>query len=289
MNRDEQIKHAIEEELKGHRLLRNVAINIEVANAIVTLHGMVDALAEKWTAGEIVKRIPGVAGLDNSLTVAMDREVSDSQIFSTVEERFEHDPRLELHTIEVGVNDGVVYLQGTVANLSEASTAIETAAGVYGVKDIVNRLNVGVAHRNNDEASITNAVELALSRSTMVGANNVNVITKGQAVTLKGTVDTTEQVEAAERIVAQVPGVAKIVNQLDSRHGGTSQDAKLTNQLRDHLGGHGLGSVKAFVLDGTAFLDGVVDQPGQRHRAQELASEVRGVEHVNNGIQIDQT
>lgn len=77
-------------------------------------------------------------------------------------------------------------------------------------------------------------------------------------------------------------------NRLNARHGAASEDAHLTNALRRLLGQQGLGSVRGFVVKGTAFLDGHVAAPDKKHRAEELAAKIPGITAINNGIQIQQ-
>ncbi|GAB4272349.1 BON domain-containing protein [Thermincola ferriacetica] len=214
MTKDEQIKNDIVDQLEAAGLSKTADINIDVANGAVTLHGMVDVLAEKWMAGELARQVSGVTGVDNSLTVAMDRPVTDAQIYTAVEERFRRHPLLDLHDIEIGVHDGVVYLEGNVASLAQANTALESAAKVYGVKNVVNHLKIGAPDLVRDEATLVNNIETALAHNTVVNPGTIRLETENNKVRLSGYVKNPGQVEAVERIVSQVPGVGEIENNL---------------------------------------------------------------------------
>lgn len=283
---DAFIQSQVEDALKNARMLRNVDIRIETRNGEVTLYGLVDVLAEKWAAAEITSQVPGVASVDNSLTVAIDNQVSDSELADMIQEKLYNDDRIDLHEISVTVKGGIAYLQGDAGTVAQEETAKEIAARVQGVKDVISYIKLGRGDFDIDDATLTNAVETALSRSTFVSVRDVNTSSDNGKVTLTGVVDTTEQIEAANRVVSQVPGVKKIVNRLGTRHGSDNIDYNLTNAIRNELGSHGLGGVKCFVVEGTAYLDGAVGTPDQKHKAEEIVSNFYGIQGISNDIQI---
>lgn len=283
---DAFIQYQVEDALKNTRLLRNDDIKIETRNGEVILFGFVDVLAEKWTAGEAVAKVPGVVSVDNSLTVVIDNQLEDNEIAELVEDNLMSDPRAVLHKLTVTVKDGVVYLQGDVDTLAEEQGAKELAARVQNVKDVVSYLHLSASDFATDDASITNAVELALSRTTLVSVRDVETITSNGIVTLRGTVDTPEQIEAAKRIAAQVPGAKGIRVELGTRHDSHNKDYRLTNAIRQELGDNGLGGVKCFVEGGMAFLNGAVGTPEQKIKAEELVGRFKEIDGISNDIQI---
>lgn len=283
---DTVLRRELENALKAGR--RTINVRFDMHDGEVTLYGLVDVLAEKWQAAEIVRRVPGVRLVDNSLTVAMDRPVDDKEITAMVRQHLSADPRVDLHEIAVRVQNGIVYLAGRAGTIAEVAAAKELAAGILGVKDVIVNTEIGSGEFARDDATLTNAVETAFSRSAQVSPRDVKTSANNGAVTLDGTVDTTEQIEEAVRVAAQVPGVRKINNRLNARHGLPAEDAHLTNALRKILGQQGLGGVRGFVVNSTAFLDGTVETPDKKHRAQELAAQVPGIAAINNGIKIQQ-
>lgn len=285
-NDDTFIQSQVEDALKNSRMLRNVDIRIETRNGQVTLQGLVDVLAEKWAAAEIAKQVPGVVSVDNSLTVAIDNHMSDSELAEFIQERLQNDDRVDVHQISATVKGGVAYLQGDAGSIAVEETAKEIAARVPCIKDVVSYIKIGRGDFEIDDATLTNSVETALSRSPFVSVRDIDTHTVSGRVTLTGTVDTPEQIEAAYRIVSQVPGVRKIQSDLGCRHGSKNPEYSLTNAIREELGTHGLGGVKCFVVDGTAFLDGAVGTPDQKHKAEEIVSKFAGVDGVSNDIQI---
>jgi len=187
--------------------------------------------------------------------------------------------------VTVIVKDGQAYLQGNVETLSDEEEAKQRAASVPGVKEVISYLGYEQVELYMDDASVTNAVETALSRTTEVSARDVETSTRRGRVILKGTVDTPAQREAAVRVAAQVAGVKKIDNRLGTRQESGDPDYMLTNEIRGELGNNGLGGVRCFVVDGTAFLDGAVGNPDQKDKAEEVVGGFEGIEAINNDIQ----
>ena len=284
MNKDDAfIQSQVEDTIKNTRFLHNADINIETRNGEVTLFGFVDVLAEKWAADKIVQKIPGVITVDNSLTVAMDQHLEDNSIAEMIQEKLIAN---QLSNVTATVKGGTAYLEGRVETLAAEEDAKENAASVPGVKEVISYLRFEEGDFYTDDATVTNAVETALSRSTAVSARDVETSTRQGTVTLKGTVDTPAQREAAVKIAAQVPGVKNINNRLNTRHGSGDSHYILTNEIRNKLGNNGLGGVRCFVVDGTAFLEGAVGSPEQKEKAEEVVSSFEGVEGINNDIQI---
>ncbi len=283
---DSLIQRQVENALKNTRLLRTDDIRIETRNGEVTLYGFVDVLAEKWAAGEVVKQVPGVVSVDNSLTVAIDRPLEDSEINELVMQKLYNDPRVDLHQIKVTVREGIVYLEGNAATIAEEEAAKELAARTPGVKDVISYIYLGQGDFDIDDATLTNMVETALARNTAVSARDIETRTDDGTVILEGGVDTPGQIKAARRVAAQVQGVKKIDNRLAARHGSRETDYNLTNAIREELGRNGLGGVRCFVVDGTVFLDGAVGTPDQKHKAEEVVRTFEGINGVHNDIQI---
>ena len=66
-------------------------------------------------------------------------------------------------------------------------------------------------------------------------------------------------------------------------------DATLTSSVKTKLAADKLSSLTRVDVDtnnGTVYLNGVVESPDQRARAQELASQVNGVNKVVNNLQV---
>ncbi|KKM11271.1 hypothetical protein SY88_09370 [Clostridiales bacterium PH28_bin88] len=282
---DERLQGAVESALADRMRASSFDIRVNVRDGVVQLYGFVDVLAEKDRAEEIIRTLPGVKRVENSLTVAMDGGVTDDQITGEIEKRLAEFPDNVLKRVQVNTRDGVVLLQGEVHSLAEKHACIRAAQGVAGAKDVRAQMRVG--GRPVDDAGITNAVELALSRDPRVDARQVNTSTRKGVVTLTGRVDSPEAITAAVRTAATVPGVRSIDNQLVPLHGSKDPDISRTNLLRRHLDEDPRVSpaqVRAFVIGDTAYLGGEVYNIEAKEAAEQVARKIDGVRAVSNDI-----
>lgn len=115
-----------------------VDIQARAVNGKVTLTGIVDVLAEKQAAEEIAREVPGVAEVENSITVSTDGAIDDGEIQETLTRR------LADEGLGVGaeVHKGNAELLGTAEDQEEKEQAIEVAQSTRGVKGIMDRVEV---------------------------------------------------------------------------------------------------------------------------------------------------
>jgi len=215
MTHDDMLKLKAEEALSTNMHNSSLGINIQVEKGYITLTGIVDVLAEKSAAQEIISRLSGIKGVNNELTVGMDNYVEDEEITEQVIQRFLEEPQIEAKEIGAVAKKGVVYLKGHAKTLAEVEIAKELAGTVMGVKDVVNQLKIGQHLEGpHDDATLTNAVEVALSASGEVSARDVKTRCENGVIYLEGTVDNPAQRQAAQRWATTVPGVRRVVNKL---------------------------------------------------------------------------
>lgn len=292
MTQDDMIKLKVEEALSESMHNSSLGINVQVEKGYVTLTGIVDVLSEKEYAERLVNSVSGIKGVNNALTVGMDGEITDEQITQQVIGKFLSEPQLEAQEIGAATKRGVVSLQGRVKTLAEANIARELASTVMGVKDVVmTQLKIGDNLEGpHDDATITNAVEVALSASDEVSARDVVTSCRHGILYLDGAVDTPAQKIAAGRLATTVPGVRRVVNRLSTRHGGKDEDKKLTNLLRERLRKNEWtapgAQIEAYVIDGTAYLGGEAYSVEAKTQAELVAGGIPGIRQVQNDIEI---
>lgn len=276
------LQEKIEETLSKQMSLSSENINVDVHDGQVTLSGIVDVLAEKVFAEEVVKGIDGVQAIDNSITIAMDRGINDKDITELVGERLDKE-RFDLSNISVETIDGLVTLRGQVDSIGEAMQVVKVAQSVRGAKQVVSELGL-LSQSSRDDATITNNIELALSRSDQVDVRDVVTSTKHGEVYLEGWVDTQEEIEAAVALASAAKGVKKVHNRLVSSQDATQGDVYVTKQIRQLFGSHGLSAVKIWVTGGIVFMAGEVQTIDQKLKAQELARKIKGLTGIHNSI-----
>ena len=127
------------------RIVDPSAIDVVVANGIVTLNGTVGSAAERADAVGDSWIAPGVVDVVNNLTIIPSPARGDSAIAADVQRELANDPLLDGSTIDVEVVNGIVHLRGTVATQFETHEAHHDAWRVTGVRDVVNELRAAAA------------------------------------------------------------------------------------------------------------------------------------------------
>lgn len=142
--------------------------------------------------------------------------VSDSDISATVSKKIHANKVTSASKIDVSTKHGVVFLSGTVQTEGEASSAIETANSVPGVKDVNNdELLVKNGSQPYTDAYITAKVKGAYVREKLFGdkavdVSGVSVETKDGIVYLTGTAATKAQAESAVSLAKEIKGVKEV-------------------------------------------------------------------------------
>lgn len=208
---DKDIYNNVKKNLFNEMALSSDDIEVDVDKGKVTLMGMVDVLAEKYKAEEVVKSSIGVKAIDNSITIAMDNMLTDKEITDLVMERLEQYKRLS--KISAVSKGGTVTLHGNASCSAEAEKAIEVAATVQSVKGVQCQIKIA-QEEEIDDATITNAIERAFSLSENVSPRLVNTKTENGLVILSGVVPTEEEKKEAYKIASNIKGVKKVQNKV---------------------------------------------------------------------------
>ena len=138
---DEIAKRAVDV-LGWNSVVPDRAIQVTVRNGWVTLTGDVDWHFQKQSAEDAIRKLSGVHGILNSVTIKPRVQAMD--IKKTIEDALRRRLQSEVRGIRLTVEDGgEVTLEGFVNNWNERQ-AIETAAwSAPGVIAVHNRLSVG--------------------------------------------------------------------------------------------------------------------------------------------------
>jgi osmotically-inducible protein OsmY len=118
------------------------SIDIRVEDGVVTLDGEVTGLAQKRLAGALAWWVPGSRDVINGLGVAPAEEDSDFEIADAVRLVLEKDPLVNADQLRVGARRAVVALDGFVPTESQRDAAEWDAWYVFGVEDVLNRIEV---------------------------------------------------------------------------------------------------------------------------------------------------
>ena len=158
---DAQLAETLRRGFSRDPYLAEAGITIAVDSGRVTLSGQVQSY---FTALHAIDRATEIAGLclidnhvethpqspDNSpdetrreATALSSQHVTDSRIFSTIEEILWWSPFVDPSGMAIQVQSGVAVFRGRVASLAQAEAAIETAY-IAGARDVINQLEIPV-------------------------------------------------------------------------------------------------------------------------------------------------
>ncbi len=141
-------------------------------------------------------------------------QVDDEILEEKVAQNLNNDAQLKTETrINVVVYNGKVLLTGQAPNYTAAETAKNIAAGVEGVKEVVNEVRTGEVIRASQVAIdswITTTIKSKLLLNGEVKTTEVKVITENGEVFLIGKLSHT-QADAATEVARNVRGVSKVV------------------------------------------------------------------------------
>jgi len=138
---DAEIAQMVRSALVWDAIVPDEKIKSTVAKGRVTLEGEVEYWYQRDDAGRVVSRLNGVRGVSNQLTVRP-RIVDATQIRSSIEAALKRQSEREARHIEIGVNDGVVTLSGTVRSWAERKAIEGVALFAPGVRHLDNKLVV---------------------------------------------------------------------------------------------------------------------------------------------------
>lgn len=200
---DEAIARAVRDTLRLNPRVRAAETLVQVLDGVVTLAGTVSNLRTKQHAEQDARHVVGVSNVHNLLKVRPARLVPDEDIGQSIIAAWARDPYVGQFAFQVQVHGGQVLLTGLVSTPVEVEQAGDVAAGVSGVVDVNNRLEV--TSLDAEDGSITSflgqdktGLDHALAErirarycwSASLHDQEVEVHVANGRATLSGTVDT---------------------------------------------------------------------------------------------------
>ncbi|HHW51229.1 MAG TPA: BON domain-containing protein [Pseudoclavibacter sp.] len=215
--------------------------------------------------------------------------MTDKDIQQAVLRELEWEPMVKSTEIGVAVKDGIVTLSGFVDSYSKRYNAERAAKRVYGVKAVVNDLEVHLptSSERTDE-DIARAAVRALEDRITVPRDRIKVTVSNGWITLEGEVEWQYEREAANSAVRHLTGVKGVTNliTITPRVSPTEIRTKIEEALRRsaEMDARRI----AIETEGSkVILRGRVRSWAERDEAERAAWRAPGVNQVENHITVE--
>ena len=213
MGKTQDIREAVEAELRYDPLIDPADISVVNINGDVALNGTVPSYPQYLEAAAAAQRVTGVKNVHNHLEVVLsDDDYRDDAMLTTSANN-----ALTLNiTVPDGVEatavDGNVTLTGVVAYGKQREAAELAVSGLTGVRNVRDDIDIS---NDADPVDVTVLVQAALDRNALI-ADDSDVVanTKGNTVTLTGHVRTWAEHDAAVSAAWMADGVFEVRDDL---------------------------------------------------------------------------
>ncbi|MDD3926607.1 MAG: BON domain-containing protein [bacterium] len=207
MRSDEEIKRNIEAAFRWDARVDADEIDVDVRNRIVHLGGCVNTYTEKAAAVELTLNVDEVANVEDDISVVPFSVETDATLIADVESALLRDVRVDAEDVLIGARNGIVTLSGKTSTIDEKASAEEDARSVFGVSDVVNRIEV-IPPVIMSDIEVTQAVMEGLGEEERLTRDlDVSVRTENGKVSVVGHLPNIQVRRAVENIVLHTPGV----------------------------------------------------------------------------------
>jgi osmotically-inducible protein OsmY len=213
MTKTQDIHDAVEQELGFDPFVNASDITVKNIDGDVALNGTVPSYPQYAEAAAAARRVAGVTTVHNHLEVELPPgDYRDDATLTTVA-----NDALRLNItvpdgVEAVAKDGNVTLTGTVGYGIEMTAAGQTVAGLTGVRNVKNDIEIS---NDADPIDVTVHVQAALDRYALIpDDSDVSVYTDGNTVTLSGHVRTWAEHDAAVDAAWRAIGVYDVSDNL---------------------------------------------------------------------------
>jgi osmotically-inducible protein OsmY len=179
----------------------------------VTLTGTVPSYPQYLAAAAAARRVAGVTAVHNNLEVALpDGDFRDDVKLATAANNALAGNVTVPDAVEATAQDGNITLTGTVAYGTERAAAEAAVAGLTGVRNVFDEIEISYAI---DPVDVDLHVQQALERSALVpDGSDVTAQTKDYIITLTGHVRTWAEHDAVVGAAWMAQGVIDVRDEL---------------------------------------------------------------------------
>ena len=213
MTKTQDIHDAVELELGYDPLVDVSDITVKNLNGDVALNGTVPSFPQYLEAAAAARRVFGVTNVHNHLEVVL--PTGDYRDDPTLTTSANNALTLNVTVpdgVEATAKDGNLTLTGTVSYGAERTTAEDSVAGLTGVRNLRDDIEIS---NDADPVDVTVYVQDALDRYALIpDDSDVSVDTDGNTVTLSGHVRTWAEHDAVVEAAWMPVGVYDVSDDL---------------------------------------------------------------------------
>jgi osmotically-inducible protein OsmY len=207
---DEEIKKNVVEQLYWDNKVDASNIKVTVREGRVTLSGTVQNYPARSSARLDAFMVRGVNSVADNINVCYRVNAPDDESIETIAKSvIQWNPDLKEDNIDATVDNGKVFLTGTVDTMWKKIKAENIVSNVDGVLSIINKIAVIPTGDIIDE-NIAKDIIAAIERNVSLDVEDVNVKVEDGLVTLTGTVPSSIAHRAANEAAIYTYGVVGV-------------------------------------------------------------------------------
>jgi osmotically-inducible protein OsmY len=213
VGKTKDIREAVEAELDFDPLVDDGDITVKNMNGEVALNGTVPSYPQYQEAAAAAQRVSGVTRVHNHLEVVLPPEnYRDDPTLTTMGNNALTANISVPASVEAVASNGNIMLSGTVRYGSERASAELAVAGLTGVRNIQDEIDIA---SDADPADVTLGVQEALDRNALIlDDSDVVVDAEANTVSLSGHVRTWAEHDAAVDAAWMASGVYDVQDNL---------------------------------------------------------------------------
>lgn len=213
----------------------------------------------------------------------------DHELMAAITDELDWAPDVTAEHVGVSLTDGAVTLSGEVESYLEKIGAVRAALRVRGVVGVANEIVVKGACGARPDIDIARDAATALKASVELPAGAVQATVHDHRVSLSGTVVWNYQRDAAEFLVAALPGVSGVDNTITLEPSLPFAAADATVKIRQALVRNAQVDAHSIVVtcSGTEIeMTGTVTSWAEFRQAADAAWATPGITHVENLLSV---
>ncbi len=214
---------------------------------------------------------------------------TDSTIKQDILDELIWEPSIDETEIGITVQNGIVTLSGHVNYYSEKLAAEKAAKRVYGVKAVVEEIDVKIENSDSipTDQDIAQAALDHLKWDTNVPEDDIKLNVEDGWIILEGEVEWNYQKESAKNAVRSLAGVRGVTNLIKIKN--TVEPQNLKEKIRSAFvrsAGIDADHVEVIIEGHKVILNGTVQSWAEKKQAEKTAWSAPGVSEVENNLKI---